>query len=163
MRLDATCPRTFSQASIDEEHEHENHGAALVLDMDGKRAAGFGDTAQADCISILESLENCLWNTAARVAEEDGFSVFDEHEFQELVTNSIRLGLLKANTLSRPSGLNTKESAEYASVELLESLWEDEDDQKKKSKDDCNLCRSECKFDRSDYRKWIGANGLHTQ
>ena len=143
MRLDSTCPRMFSQASIDEAHEHEKHDAAVV-------AAGLGDTAVADCISILESLESCIWNT---VAEKDSFSVLDDNEFQELMRNSLHLGLLKANTDSRPPGLNTNESAEYASVELLEALWEGEDGQKKKTKDDCNLRHSDFKLDRSEYRK----------
>ena len=156
MRLDSTCPHVFSQASIDKAHEHEKHDAAVV-------AAGLGDTAVADCISILESLESCIWNTVALVAEKDSFSVLDDNEFQELMRSSLRLGLLTANTVSRPPGLNTTESAEYASVELLEALWEGEDGQKKKTKDDCNLRHSDFKFDRIKYRKWIGAKGLHTQ
>jgi hypothetical protein len=71
MRLDSTCSRMFSQASIDKAHEHENHDAAVV-------AAGLGDTAVADCISILESLESSIWNTATL----DSFPVLDDNEFQ---------------------------------------------------------------------------------
>ena len=83
---------------------------------------------------LLESLECCIWDTAARAA---------------------------GNAHPRPSDLNKNEPGEYASVESLESLWEDDDGQEERPNDYCELRRAESKLDRSDYRKWIGATGLH--
>jgi hypothetical protein len=160
MVLDSHVPsHSFSQASIDDAQVHGKHGA--VFNMDGTGAVGLGYTAEGGCVSLHESLESCIWDTAALLAEKDGISVLDDNEFQERMTISLRLGLVKLKMHSKPSEVNADKSVEYASVDLLESLWEDDDGLRQGSTDEYNMLISEFQFDRRAYRKWIGANGIH--
>jgi hypothetical protein len=142
MLLDSHVPsHSFSQASVDDAHDHGKYDA--VVNMDGNGAVGLGCTAEADCVSLLESLESCIWDTAALLAEKDGISVFDDDEFQELMTIFLRIGLFKLKIHSKHSEVNADKSVAYASVELLESLWEDDDGLRQSSTDDYNVRISE--------------------
>ncbi len=148
----------FSHLPIDDVHQHESYNAAV--DMDGNRAAGLEGATEADCILILESR---ISDYVALIAGAQDRPLFDDDEFEELMTSPLCLGLLKANAHPRHSVLITNEPAEHASVELLESLWEDDDGHCKRPNNECELRRVESKFDRSYYRRWIGAKGLHTR
>ncbi len=161
MRLDASS-NTFSQCtqiSLGNTHEYQN--CDVRIETDGDNAVGL-EVPEADCVSYFESLESCVWETAALVAEKDGTSIFDNDEFREIIKTSLRLGFLRASTPPSFSAWIKDESAKGGSLELHESLWEDEDERRKKVNDEDILHRPGFKFDRSKYRKWIGAKGLHT-
>ncbi len=158
MRLDASS-NTFSQISTGNTHEHQK--CDVLIETDGDNAVGLL-VPEADCVSYFESLESCVWETAALVAEKDGTSIFDNDEFREIIKTSLRLGFLRASNPPSFSKWIKDESAKGGSLELHELLWEDEDERRKNVNDEDILHRHGFKFDRSKYRKWIGAQGLHT-
>ncbi len=161
MWLDPVSPQSFSQFSMG--RKHANQERDILIETDGDTAVGREDP-EAECVSYFESLESCIWETAALVMEKDGTQIFDNEEFKEIMKTSLRHGFVRASTPPSFSKCNKDEPANNDSLDLLESLWEDDDDRRKESRDEEGILRRPSfKFDRSTYRKWIGANGLHAR